>query len=292
MAEAGSFSRAAERFDVSQSHLSRQIMRLEAAFGHRLFVRRARHVELTDAGQILRQETNFLSLRLDSLPERMSEAAGGFTASLCIGFTIDGCLNPMAAKVIRKLGQEEPQLSLRFSVEPRACLIEAIVERRVQAGFLRPPAACSREIRVDCLAKEPILVAVDRAHRLAGREQVELTEIADEPLSPMRKEIGTRDLRSNNEGLSDGWILPRVTFHAPQPTIALLLASAGIGVALIPASWRSVHAEFLHFASVARGILSTSLALITRADEHLAGVRVLRKHALAAAALQGGSAVP
>ena len=59
VAEAGSFSRAAERLNVAQSLLSRQIMRLEQELGHRLFVRRARHVELTDAGQILRQETDY-----------------------------------------------------------------------------------------------------------------------------------------------------------------------------------------------------------------------------------------
>src|SRR6516164_7920304 len=72
VADAGSFSRAAERLGIAQSHLSRQVMRLEAALGHRLLVRRPRHVELTDAGQILCREAQFISLKLGSLPQRMN----------------------------------------------------------------------------------------------------------------------------------------------------------------------------------------------------------------------------
>src|SRR5262249_4868402 len=95
VAEAGSFSRAAERLGMAQSHLSRQVMRLEAALGHRLLVRRPRHVELTDAGGILRQEANLISLKLDGLLERMNEARGGSVGSLCLGFTATECFHPL-----------------------------------------------------------------------------------------------------------------------------------------------------------------------------------------------------
>jgi hypothetical protein len=74
---------------------------------------------------------------------------------------------------------------------------------------------------------------------------------------------------------------PRVICHAPQDVSALLLASAGIAVTLVPASLRKVNSENLHFASIAGGVLNANLALITRADEHIAGVSLLRKRALA-----------
>src|SRR5215467_11828627 len=181
VAEAGSFSRAAERLNVAQSHLSRQIMRLEQALSHRLFVRRARHVELTDAGQILVEESRFITHKLDTLPERMNEASGGVTGSLCIGLTIAGSFHSIAARVIESLLRQRPQLSLNFCVAPRANLIEAIVDRRVQACFVHPPSVSSPEIRIDTLLTEPILLAVHKGHRLAGRDDVELSEIADEP---------------------------------------------------------------------------------------------------------------
>jgi DNA-binding transcriptional LysR family regulator len=287
VAEAGSFSRAAERLNMAQSHLSRQIMRLEAALGQRLFVRRARHVELTDAGQILRHETNFITCRLNGLPQRMSKAAVGSTGSLCVGFTVAGSFNSFAAGVIGALTREEPSLSLRFCVEQRTCLFEAIVDRRVQAVFARPPGTASSDVRIDELVNEPILVAVARTHRLAKREQVELSEIADESFILCDRGFAPEDYDDIIGGCQIAGFSPRVIFHTPEPSSALLLAAAGIGLTLVPASARSHHPEYLHFASLGGNILKTGLALITRADEHLAGVKLLRKHALAAAALEG-----
>lgn len=49
-ARTGSFTLAARELDVSQSAISHQVSHLEAFLGVRLFVRRARHVELTREG--------------------------------------------------------------------------------------------------------------------------------------------------------------------------------------------------------------------------------------------------
>jgi len=284
VADAGNISRAAERLDMAQSQLSRQIMRLEAALGHRLFVRRARSVELTDAGLILRQEAKFISLKLDSLPQRLNEARGGSIGSLCIGFTVSECIHSLPARIIESVRRLEPQLALRFCVEPRTVLIEAIADRRVQACFARPPAAPSSEIRIDHLATEPMLLAVHRRHRLAGRERIELAEIAGEPFILCERTSAPETYDQIVAACEKAGFSPRVTFHAPQPTCALLLASAGIGVTLVPASLCTAHTEDLHFASVAGDVLNTSVALITRAGEHMAGVALLRKHALATVA--------
>src|SRR5260370_10952090 len=178
VADAGSFSRAGERLGIAQSHLSRQVMRLEAALGHRLFVRRPRHVELTDAGAILRQEAELTSVKLDSLLEQMNEARGGSVGSICLGFTVAECFHPLPARVIENVARQEPQLSLRFCVEPRSSLIEAIVDRRIQACLARPPDVASSDIRIDHLATEPMLLAVRKDHRFAGRDEIDLSEAA------------------------------------------------------------------------------------------------------------------
>jgi DNA-binding transcriptional LysR family regulator len=290
VAEAGSFSRAAERLSVAQSHLSRQIMQLEQALGHRLFVRRARHVELTDAGQILRQETNFITRKLDSLPERMNQAVGGASGSLCLGFTVAGSFNSLTAKVIEALAHKEPQLSLNFCVEPRRTLIEAIADRRVQACFVRPPAISSPEIRVDHLISEPILLAVHKDHRLAEKTEVDLSQVAHEPFVLWERVPAPEIYDDMMAACQRAGFSPRVVYHVPQPVCALLLVSAGVAVSLVPASLRSVHAHRVSFIRLAGQTLATSLALITRTEEHMAGVKLLRKHALAVAARQRSTA--
>jgi DNA-binding transcriptional LysR family regulator len=287
VAEAGNFSRAAERLNLAQSHLSRQIMRLESVLGQRLFVRRARHVELTDAGQILLQETGFITSRLNGLPERMNQAAAGSLGSLCIGFTVAGSYSSLPAKIIGAVTREEPQLSLRFCVETRTDLIEAIVDRRVQAVFARKPSGISSEVRIDELFSEPIVLAVARTHRLAKDEKVDLSNLAEESLILCERNLAPEEYDAIISGCQDVRFTPRVIFHAPEPSCALLLAAAGIGITLVPASMRSIHAEDLHFARLTGDTLSTSLALITRVDEHMASVKLLRKHAIAMGRVAG-----
>jgi DNA-binding transcriptional LysR family regulator len=243
-------------------------------------------VELTDAGVILRQEARLISLKLDSLLERMNEARDGSVGSLCLGFTAAECFHPLPARIIENVARAEPHLSLRFCVEPRSSLIEAIVDRRIQACFARPPDVASAEIRIDQLVTEPILLAVHRGHRLAGRDEIELAEAAAEPFILCERNAAPELYDQIVAACENARFSPRVIWHVPQPACALLLASAGIAVTLVPASLRSVHADELHFASVAGDALNTSLALITRADEHIAGVRMLRKRALATAALE------
>ena len=51
-AEAGSFSKAAERLGVSNSHISKHIARLEQQLGYALFHRHPR-LQLTDSGSAL-----------------------------------------------------------------------------------------------------------------------------------------------------------------------------------------------------------------------------------------------
>src|SRR5579872_1196584 len=287
VAEAGSFSRAAERLNMAQSHLSRQIMRLEAALGQRLFVRRARHVELTDAGQVLRQEAQVITSRLDRLPERMKEAAGGALGALSLAFTVLESFVPLTGSIISGMAREEPQLSLRLCVETRTHLIEAILDRRVHAGFARMPANPSAEVRVDELVREPIMLAVGRSHRLARREQIQLADLAKEPFVLCERNLAPEIYDDIIRACQNAGFSPNVIFHTPEPACALLLASAGVGVTMVPSSLRSCHNERLHFLSLAGDVLNTSLALITRADEHIASVKLLRKHALAIAAVEG-----
>jgi DNA-binding transcriptional LysR family regulator len=182
------------------------------------------------------------------------------------------------------LARQKPKLSLNFFVAPRANLIEAIVDRRVHACFACPPAVDAPEVRIDHLATEPLLLAVNRGHRLAGRDRIDLTELASEPLVLCERHWSPEIYDAVMSSCQKAGFSPHVIYHAPQEVCALLLASAGIAATIVPASARRAHSDNLHFATLADGTLSISLALITRADEHVASVRLLRKRAVAIAA--------
>src|SRR5690348_9701489 len=81
VAEAGSFSRAADRLGISQPSVSQQMRDLEASLRVSLFQRRGKRILLTSAGlvfqeharEILRQFENFLQ-ELSSEPQQLRGA--------------------------------------------------------------------------------------------------------------------------------------------------------------------------------------------------------------------------
>ena len=70
VAREGGFSRAARALGRTQSSLSQAVRALEVELGETLFVRDAREVELTEAGQILREhaERAFLEILVHAMP--------------------------------------------------------------------------------------------------------------------------------------------------------------------------------------------------------------------------------
>ncbi len=67
----GSFSKAAEELNLSQSAVSQQILKLEEGLGQRLFFRRGTGVALTAAGEVLVQTVGETLARLSSGLERI-----------------------------------------------------------------------------------------------------------------------------------------------------------------------------------------------------------------------------
>jgi molybdenum-dependent DNA-binding transcriptional regulator ModE len=63
VANTGSFSKAAQISEITQSAISKRILQLELQLGHRLFERHGRGASMTDAGRLLVSMPNHCSGR-------------------------------------------------------------------------------------------------------------------------------------------------------------------------------------------------------------------------------------
>ncbi len=73
-AEAGSFTHAAERLNLSQSAISRQVSALEYDVGVPLFNRHARGLVLTEQGEMLYRTAHDVLMRLETIKSQLTEA--------------------------------------------------------------------------------------------------------------------------------------------------------------------------------------------------------------------------
>ena len=85
IADAGGFARAANRMNLSQPALSRQIRALETELGVPLFDRLGRRVRLTSEGEDLLRRGRRLLTEADSLGERARLLKAGETGILRVG---------------------------------------------------------------------------------------------------------------------------------------------------------------------------------------------------------------
>ena len=77
VADAGTFTQAAERMLVTQPTLSQQIRRLEEVVGTPLLDRRRDGIRLTDAGSVLVEESRTVLYLIEHGVRRSRQAAGG-----------------------------------------------------------------------------------------------------------------------------------------------------------------------------------------------------------------------
>ncbi len=166
VAELGSFRRAAEACAVAQPSLSSQIALLEESLGVRVFDRSPRNVSVTRAGAAVIERARRTLLEAEDLVATAARARDPLAGTLRVGIipTAAPYLLPALAPALRA---RFPRLQVLWFEEKTRPLVERIDAGDLDAGIL------ALESKLGALEQEPIghdpfVLAVPRAHRLAG----------------------------------------------------------------------------------------------------------------------------
>jgi DNA-binding transcriptional LysR family regulator len=168
VAEERHITRAAQRLGMQQPPLSQQIRALETELAVPLFVRSARGVELTAAGQVLQGEAYAILASVSHAAAQMQQAARGQVGKLSVGFTTSAVLHPLVPGIIRAFREDHPQVELDLRENAAADLIEALVRRDIQVALLRVPVARPPELVFIELLQEELLVVLPAGCARAG----------------------------------------------------------------------------------------------------------------------------
>ena len=276
VAEELHFRKAAERLFVSQPVLSRQIARLEQDLKARLFIRDRRSVQLTSAGEALLHRTRHLLEDWDATTKEVTTLARKEQSVLVIGLQT-GVGRGMLHTLTQALNaiQWRPELH-QVAWNDATAGVEA---GDCDAGFAWLGTTINPHCDYVVVAEEPIMLAVNSQHRLAGRRQASFAEISNEPLVALPD--SAKELRSF-------WLAEHARHGSPAPIAceaatadeALENVAAGTGSVFISAGNSVLYArEGVHFLDVP-DLPPARLAFLWRADDTRDVIRV------AASALQ------
>ena len=249
VAEEGHITRAAERLGIQQPPLSQQIKAIERELDVQLFRRKARGVELTDAGAAFLVDARAMLGHLDRAFETTRRAARGEQGRLCIGVTSTAPFHPLVPRAIRAFREACPMVAL--TVEE--CLSNELVERlrneRMDAAFIRTSLPDPDGLAVHPLIEEPMVVALPGTHALArGRDAVSLKSLSGETFI-LYGPPGTGMYDATIAACQAAGFNPNVgnlgasTQQAPRITSTLSLVAAGLGISCVPASLQRMNME-------------------------------------------------
>ncbi|MGA7420791.1 MAG: LysR substrate-binding domain-containing protein [Acidimicrobiales bacterium] len=170
------FGRAAEQLYIAQPVLSRQIRALEDELKVTLFVRDRRTTELTPAGRQLLTDARPLLANADAARRRAGIAARGKDT-----FTVGFMPGLIVTAEVRALSSRHPELTVDVVRTYWDDQIEVIHDGRVDVSYIRQPVD-PRGLEIRPLLSEPRVVVLPEEHRLAGKQQISITDLAEEHL--------------------------------------------------------------------------------------------------------------
>lgn len=241
VAEELHFGRAATRLRVSQSPLSQQIIQLERELGVELLKRTKRRVELTAAGEVYLKEARRVLAYSTRAEEAAQRAARGEVGRLVLGFAGSAAYGvlPLLLKASR---ERLPDLGVELRGEMLSSeLVRALGEDEIQVAILMRTSTENPDLAVMVVRREPFVVALPVDHPLASRKLVDPRDLSKEPfvIFPRRRGAVLHDAVIN--ACQDTGFSPRVVQEATELPTQVSLVSAGMGVALVPASMRRLR---------------------------------------------------
>lgn len=185
------FSRAAEELHISQSAVSTHVKTLEMQVGVPLFDKRGRHVELTDAGTMLRDYGQRIFSLVDETSQAMNRVKGGKWGKLRVAAdtTAGVYIVPAFLGLFR---QQFPDVAISLDVVNRSQVVEGLRLRQADIAVMGqvpdPPEQWDAKPFLD---NELVVIGCPQ-HPWATRQQVSLRELSDTPLLVREPGSGTR----------------------------------------------------------------------------------------------------
>ena len=227
------FSRAAEALHLSQPSISLHVRALEEWCGTRLFLRRGRRVELTDAGVTLKEHAQRILASLDTARHDVREVLEAGRGRLAVGGAglLGTYLLPKALSIFKT---KYPKLDIYMKFGVAGSIEQLLQEDAIEIGmFSRDPRV--RGLIADPYGSSEMIVAAPPRHPLTAKRRVSIEELAAEPFVLREPESSGTELvrRFFNDRRLDIKVAMEVSSHE---SIKIAVAE-GLGISAVGRRW-------------------------------------------------------
>jgi DNA-binding transcriptional LysR family regulator len=189
----GGFSRAAEALGLSQPAISHQMRALSTSVGLPLLEVVGRRVRLTQAGTLVYEHAKRILAEFEDAGAALDELRGLRRGTIRMaGDTTVGIY--VLPDLLGAFRHEYPSIEVRLGVDNRQGVYDRLVAGEVDFVVVgRPWVNASIPLIVRPFLDNELIAIASPRHRLAGRAQVTLAELAAEPFIGREPGSGTRE---------------------------------------------------------------------------------------------------
>lgn len=188
----GSFTKASEELCITQPTLSHQIRQLEDELGCELLDRSARHVRLTNAGEIFAEFAMRSAKEVENGKLAIQEFRGLRKGSLKFG-VISSFINSLLPPVLSRFQTEYPGIHLQVLELPTGDLEAQVREGELAFGVAYGPASSEHVAWQDLFFEELALIVAEN-HSHARWPSIGFADIAEVPLALLTREYISRKM--------------------------------------------------------------------------------------------------
>lgn len=235
VADTGGVTAAAAKLGISQPTASRMLARLQQELNTDLVMRHGRGLRLTPAGHRLlphaRRAVSELADGFAELEESRSAATG--EVSLAFLHTLGPVFVPDLVSAFRR---DHPAVMFTLVQDTRTRCLELLREGEVELALVGPMPEFEKNgpLTGRIVEDQPLYLTVPVRHPLASLPAVDIAEAAEENFVDFTAGMGIRSLV--HQLCAAAGFEPRSRCLAQDPQTARGLVSAGLGVAILPAS--------------------------------------------------------
>jgi len=225
--EYGSFTKAADALNYTQSGISRMINDLESEWGVSLFERGRTGISLTSDGLKLFPQLKRICNEHEILLRQVEDLQEMNSGIIRIG-TFSSVATHWLPNMIKFFKMDYPNIEFELLLGDYTEIESWIIEGRVDFGFLRLPA--NAEMETLHLEQDRLLVVMPQDHPLADGDKFPIIELLNSPFMLLEK--GAK--AEISEIFEKHQISPRISFTTWDDYAIMSMVENGLGISILP----------------------------------------------------------
>jgi LysR family transcriptional activator of glutamate synthase operon len=240
IAEARTFTAAAQRIHYTQAALSMQIKQLEKEVGIPLFIRMPRRVVLTEAGERLLERAHLILREHDAALSELAELAGAEHGRIRLGSASAMVSSDALPAILKRLRRSHPHVDVTVTSGTSAELVKKLLAGELDMAFVSLPVQ-ARNVETERLSQDQLVAIASPRHKLAKQKVVSAFTLAGEKL--ILGERGGNTRRLIDEFFAEAGLKPTVSMELSRQAAIKNMVAADMGVGIVPLSTARADVE-------------------------------------------------